>query len=205
MSAALPQRWVLATGNAGKLAEFRALLAALPIDLVPLADLGAARPEETAGTFVENALIKARAAAANGLPAIADDSGLVVPALGGAPGILSARYAGPNASDADNMRHLLERMSGLEGDDRAAAFVCVVVAIRTPEDPVPVIAEGRWPGTIARSARGTQGFGYDPIFVDPASGLTAAELTPAGKNALSHRGRAVAGLALRLAAESAGS
>lgn len=201
MSSSPRQRWVLATGNPGKLAEFRMLLAAVPIELVALPELAAAGPGETASTFVENALIKARAAAlSTGLPAIADDSGLVVPALGGAPGVLSARFAGPAATDARNNALLLERMAAIDGDRRAARFVCVLAALRDPDDPVPAIAEGCWAGAIAREPRGRNGFGYDPVFVDPATGRTAAELDAAAKNARSHRGAAAMALARRLGA-----
>jgi len=183
------QRWVLATGNPGKVAEFRALLEPASIELLPLADFGVAGPAETAATFVENALLKARhASQATGLPAIAEDSGLVVPALGGEPGIRSARYAGDDASDDANVDKLLAALAGRA--DRAAAFLCVVVALRTAADPAPVIAEGRWDGAIATARRGRHGFAYDPVFVDAATGRTAAELTAAEKNARSHRGRA---------------
>jgi XTP/dITP diphosphohydrolase len=199
VSASRRQRWVLATGNPGKVAEFRALLADLPIELVTLAELTAAQADETGATFVENALLKARAAAsATGLPAIADDSGLVVPALGGSPGVRSARFAGSAATDDENTARLLERMAVLDGQDRAARFVCVIVALHSVADPAPVIAEGCWSGSIARAPRGRHGFGYDPVFIDATSTLTAAELQPAEKNARSHRGIAAAALADRL-------
>ena len=193
MSAA--RRWVLATSNRGKLDEYRQLLAGTPIELVELAAGSDDVPAETGATFVENALIKARhAAARSGLPALADDSGLCVAALGGAPGVESARYAGPGASDAANVSRLLDALAGVAGDERAAAFHCVIVALRAPDDPAPIVAEGRWHGWIATAPAGRHGFGYDPVFVDPSLGLTAAEIDPAEKNAISHRARAVAEL-----------
>ena len=191
MTAAAGTDWVLASTNRGKLAEYKALLAGTGIRLGALASDGANAPAETGLTFVENALIKARhAAALAGRPAFADDSGLCVHALGGAPGVFSARYAGPGASDADNNARLLEALADVADADRQATFHCVIVALRSPGDPAPVIAEGRWPGRIAFAPRGTGGFGYDPIFVDETCGLTAAELEPAVKNDTSHRGRA---------------
>lgn len=200
MSRAAPDRWVLATRNAGKVAEFDALLDLPNVELVSLDRFDGGGVEETGATFVENAILKARhASRLTGLPALADDSGLVVPALAGAPGILSARFAGAGASDRENVRLLLERLAGRRGAARSAAFHCVVVALRSPADPAPAIGHGIWAGSIAATARGTGGFGYDPVFVDPASGRTAAELKPAEKNALSHRARAVAALNARLA------
>ncbi len=201
MNTAAPRRWVLATGNAGKIAEFRALLGPAGMELLSLAEFAITGPEETGESFVENAILKARhAAAATGLPAIADDSGLVVPALGGSPGVRSARFAGPQAGDQANMQRLLEALTGMSGTARAATFCCCVVAMRSPSDPAPIIAEGRWAGVIADVPRGAEGFGYDPIFVDLESGRTAAELSRGEKNARSHRGRAAAVLAARLAA-----
>lgn len=188
-----PAHWVLATGNRGKVAELAALLAEarLELRLSTQAELGIAAPAETAATFVENALAKARhAARATGLPAIADDSGLVVPALGGAPGVRSARFAGEGADDAANVAKLL----GLLADpalDRRAAFHCVLVALEHPDDATPLIATGVWKGEIARAPRGSGGFGYDPVFLDPGLGRTAAELAPAEKNRRSHRGAAL--------------
>lgn len=196
MSAAGLGEWVLASSNRGKLAEFRELLAATGIQLGSFAGEG---PEETGLSFVENALIKARHAARHsGRPALADDSGLCVAALGGAPGVFSARYAGAGATDAANVERLLAELEGLEPADRQAEFVCVVVALRGPEDQDPVIAAGRWPGRIATAPQGCNGFGYDPVFVDPGRGRTAAELTAAEKNAISHRSRACAELRLKL-------
>lgn len=192
-------RWVIATGNAGKLAELRALLEPLGLSLVAQSDLGVESPPETGSTFLENALIKARhAARQTGLPAIADDSGLVVDALGGAPGIFSARYAGPHGQDSDNVDKLLEEMREVPSADRGAHFHCVIVAMRSAEDPAPEVAQGRWPGRIALEPAGESGFGYDPIFFDPELGKTAAEITREVKNSVSHRARALAVLAAEL-------
>jgi XTP/dITP diphosphohydrolase len=194
-----PSEWVLASSNAGKLAEYRALLATMPIALRALDAAAGEAPDETGLTFVENALIKARhAAAVTGLPAIADDSGLCVAALGDAPGVLSARYAGAEASDRDNIARLLAALAAVEPENRAAAFHCVVVALRAPDDPAPVVAHGVWRGRIAPEPAGAHGFGYDPVFFDPALGLTAAELDPALKNRVSHRASASAELRRRL-------
>ena len=192
--------WTLASGNPGKLAEFRALFAGTSIELKTLTPGSGEIPEETGLSFVENALIKARHAARLGEgPAIADDSGLCVDVLGGAPGVRSARYAGPDANDGDNIDRLLRELDGIDPPARDAAFHCVIVALRSPADPSPLIASGRWPGRILAERRGSNGFGYDPVFLDPALGRTAAELTPAEKNALSHRGRASAELKRLLA------
>lgn len=191
---------VLASHNPGKLAELRALLADLPWHLRSAADFVLDEPVESACTFVENALIKARhVAAATGLPALADDSGLVVDALGGEPGVHSARYAGPGAGDAANTQRLLAAAEHLEGAARACRFVCVIVLLRAPADPMPLIAEGVWHGRLLRVPRGTGGFGYDPVFLDAASGRSAAELGAEQKNALSHRGQALRLLRSRLA------
>jgi len=182
--------WILATTNAGKLAEYRDLLADLPITFAAL-DRTSEAPEETGSSFAENALIKARhASQASSKPAMADDSGLCVAALGGAPGVRSARYAGPEASDHANLERLLADLSHVEGDQRGAVFHCVIVALQQPDDPAPVIALGRWPGLIAAEPKGNNGFGYDPVFFDPVLGKTAAELSPDKKNAVSHRSRA---------------
>lgn len=192
------RRVVLATGNSGKVRELQQLLGAA-FEIVPQTRLGVRPVPETGETFLANALLKARhAAAATALPAIADDSGLEVNALGGAPGVISARYAGEGATDADNVDKLLAELAGCA--DRSARFRCVLVFVRDAGDPAPIIAEGVWDGAIAPAARGCSGFGYDPIFFDVASGLTAAELTPAVKNARSHRGQA----AIRLRAALAG-
>ncbi len=183
--------WLIATHNAGKLAEFQALLGE-GVNIVGAASLGLPEPAETAVTFVENAIAKARHGALHSkLPTIADDSGLVVDALGGLPGVRSARFAGENASDSDNVTKLLASMGDVPTEDRGARFVCVLVALMSPTDPVPLIAQGVWPGRIAINQRGDNGFGYDPVFEDPQTNLTAAELTAATKNQRSHRGRAL--------------
>jgi len=185
-------RIVLATGNAGKLRELQRLLVDLNLELIPQTQLGVESPEEPAPTFVENALLKARHASLHtGLPAIADDSGLVVDALGGAPGVHSARYAGVDGDDAANNRKLLEELSDVSEAARGARFRCVVVYLSHAQDPVPLIAEGVWEGRIARVARGDGGFGYDPLFIDPALGKTSAELPREEKNQRSHRGQAL--------------
>ena len=191
---------VLASSNPGKLAELRALLEPAGMRVVSQDAFGVEPPEETGLTFVENALIKARAAcAATGLPALADDSGVVVEALGGAPGIRSARYAGDGASDADNLARLLEALSGVEPPDRGAAFVCALVYLRHARDPCPIVCEGVWRGRILDAPRGGGGFGYDPVFFVESLGRTAAELSRAEKNAASHRGQALALLLGKLA------
>lgn len=190
------KHWVLATANRGKVAELKALLAeaGLDIEVTPQSELEVAAPPETGATFVENALTKARhAARATGLPAIADDSGLVVPALGGAPGIRSARFAGENADDRANVAKLLAALEA-PSLDRAASFHCVLVALEHAEDPAPLIASGSWAGEIARAPRGRGGFGYDPVFFDPTLGATAAEIEPGMKNRVSHRGTALRAL-----------
>ena len=190
---------VLASGNAGKLAELRQLLDGT--GLVPRAQsaLGVGDVEETGLTFVENALLKARhAAGATGLPALADDSGLCVDALDGAPGLYSARYAGPGGDAGRNIARLLAELDGVPDAARGASFHCCIVLLRHARDPAPIVVEGRWHGRILRAPRGAGGFGYDPVFLDPASGLTAAELPPDRKNAASHRGQALARLRARL-------
>lgn len=180
---------VLASNNAKKLGELQALFAPLGVELVTQGSLGIPEAEEPFESFVENALTKARhAARASGLPALADDSGLAVEALGGAPGVLSARYAtlfGRPKSDAENNAVLLEKMADL--DDRRARFVCALVAVRSAEDPEPLIAMGRWQGEILRAAQGEGGFGYDPLMFIPALGASVAQLSAVQKNALSHR------------------
>ena len=180
---------VLASGNAGKLKELRALLAPLGIELIAQGELGLEGAPETACTFVENALAKARhASEGSGLPAIADDSGLAVDALGGAPGVHSARYAGASRDDGANNRKLIAALAGVS--DRRARFCCTMVYVEEPGDPMPVIAMGEWLGTIVDEARGENGFGYDPHFLVPELGLTSAQLEPKLKNSLSHRGQA---------------
>jgi XTP/dITP diphosphohydrolase len=194
---------VLATTNQGKLSELRAVLARLSIEVVPQSDYTRDRVEETGLTFLENALLKARHAAQHaGLPAIADDSGLEVDALAGEPGIRSARYAGPNASDAENLAKLLSAMDGIEPAQRTARYRCAIVYLRHALDPAPIVCQSAWEGRIGVDVRGNGGFGYDPIFEIPALGLTAAELDSDSKNALSHRGQAVRELAKHLADES---
>jgi len=189
------QELVLATSNQGKLAELKPLLAEFGHALVTQGERGVGDAVEDGKTFLENALIKARhACLATGLPALADDSGLVVPALGGAPGIHSARYAGTHGDSAGNIAKLLDAMHELREDQRQAHFTCVLVLLRHADDPEPLVAQGRWPGKILPAPRGTAGFGYDPVFLDPASGKTAAELDPATKNRTSHRGQAIARL-----------
>ena len=198
MSARSGERVVVATNNPGKIRELGLALASMGYDLLAQAELGIAPAPETGSTFVENALGKARhAASQSGLAAIADDSGLVVPALGGAPGIRSARYAGDDATDLDNNAKLLADLAGLP--DRSAYFFCALVCLSSVDDPVPLIATGRWHGLIVDSPRGANGFGYDPHFFLPSLGRTAAELTPREKNRLSHRGQASRGLAVELA------
>lgn len=192
-------RLVLASGNAGKHRELAAMLDPLGIDLVLQSELGVTSVPETGLSFVENALIKARhAARSTGLPAVADDSGLIVDALEGAPGLHSARYAGPDATDADNLAKLLDALQGVDPERRGARFYCVLVLLRRAEDPAPLICEGEWRGRVAEAPRGEGGFGYDPVFVDPDRDATAAELDPAEKNRISHRGRALAALADRM-------
>lgn len=183
---------VLASGNKGKLAEFTALFADFGVQVKAQSAWGVESPVEDGLSFVENALIKARHAAnETGLPALADDSGISVKALNGAPGIYSARYAGPDASDQDNIAKLLQDLDVLGSDDRSACFHCVLVYVRTADDPVPLIAHGQWPGTILRQASGEGGFGYDPVFHVTDRQCTAAQLSKQEKNAISHRGQAI--------------
>lgn len=190
---------MLASGNAGKLAELRQLLGDGGFRLRAQSELGVGDVEETGLTFVENALLKARnAARLTGLPALADDSGLCVDALGGAPGLYSARYAAPGGDAARNIERLLHELDGVADDARGASFHCCIVLLRHATDPKPIVVEGDWRGRILRAPRGNSGFGYDPVFLDPDSGLTAAELPAARKNAVSHRGRALATLRARL-------
>jgi XTP/dITP diphosphohydrolase len=190
MSLALPARLVLASNNAGKLREFGALLAPLGIELIAQGALAIPEAEEPYASFLENALAKARhAAALSGSWALADDSGLCVDALRGAPGVLSARYAGEPRDDARNNAQLLHELAGVA--DRSAAFVCTLVLLRHPADPDPLVAQGRWSGQIALSAAGDGGFGYDPLFWLPAQGCTSAQLPPDLKNLLSHRAQAL--------------
>jgi XTP/dITP diphosphohydrolase len=189
---AVTRRVVLASLNKGKVREVAQLLAGSGLKVVSQSEFDIPEAEETAPTFVENALLKARNAARHtGLPAIADDSGLAVDALDGAPGIYSARYAGPEADDAANNRKLLEALAGLPASERGARFICCVVYLRHADDPVPLICEGVWRGQLLESPRGDNGFGYDPLFLVPELGLTSAQLPPEEKNRLSHRGQAL--------------
>ena len=196
---ALPPRLVLATGNAGKLREMRAILAPWAVDVRPQSEFTAACADETGLSFVENAILKARfAAAASGLPAVADDSGLEVDALCGAPGIYSARYAGAGADDAANNAKLLADLETVPDHARSARYRCAMVFMRGPRDPSPIIRQARWEGRIARVPRGTGGFGYDPLFRVGDGELMAAELEPGHKNEISHRGQALRALVAAL-------
>ena len=194
------KKLVLASNNAKKIKELNALLAPLGFEVIPQGQLGIPEAEEPHCTFVENALAKARHAAQHsGLPALADDSGLCVKALGGAPGVISARYAGEPKSDARNNEKLLADLARFpQMTERKARFVCVLVLVRSADDPQPIIAEGEWPGEILATPRGADGFGYDPLFYVPTYACTAAELDPAVKNKLSHRGQAMQKLIERL-------
>jgi XTP/dITP diphosphohydrolase len=186
-----PEKIVLASGNPGKLKELSRILGDLDFIVVPQSDFNVSDADETGSTFVENAIIKARhAVAATGLAAIADDSGLAVDALDGRPGVHSARYSGPAATDESNIDRLLEELQHVPDEQRSAAFHCVACFL-TPDDPDPIIAEGEWRGSILRRRRGDGGFGYDPVFFDPELGRSSAELGPAEKNARSHRGKAL--------------
>ena len=189
------RRLVLASSNPGKLREFRQMLAPLGIEVVPQSELGIPEGDEPHATFIENALAKARHAShRSGLPAFADDSGICVSALGGAPGVQSARYAGGSAGgrDEQDRRNNEKLIAGLrDKPDRRAHYTCVIVLVRHAGDPEPLIAEGRWHGQVIATPRGTGGFGYDPYFLLPELGRTAAELMPDEKNAISHRGQAM--------------
>ena len=192
---------VLASNNAGKVREIERLLAESRIQIRPQGEYGVPEAEETGLTFVENAILKARNAARHsGLPAIADDSGLEVDALRGAPGIYSARYAGPGATDEANLLKLLADLADVPEAERTARFQCVLVYLRHAEDPTPLICQGAWEGQILFEPRGTNGFGYDPIFLVPSHGCSSAELDPDTKNRLSHRGQALRRLQERLLA-----
>ena len=192
---------VLASGNRGKLAEMNAILADLGIEFVTQSELGIDDADETGATFVENALLKARhAARLSGLPALGDDSGLCVDALGGAPGLYSARYAGAHGDANANITKLLDALRDVPDDQRTAHFHCTIVLLRSADDPAPLIAEGRWRGRILRAPCGANGFGYDPVFFDAALGAGAAELDAATKNRVSHRGLALATMREKLLA-----
>jgi XTP/dITP diphosphohydrolase len=189
------RRIVLASSNRGKLDEIREVFADTGIELIAQSELGIEDAEESGATFVENALIKARhASRASGLPALGDDSGICVDALGGAPGLHSARYAGRHGDAAANIAKLLGALDGFDPSQRGAHFHCTIVVLRTADDPAPLIAEGRWFGRILDAPRGDKGFGYDPVFFDPTLNQGAGELNAAVKNRVSHRGQALARL-----------
>jgi len=191
---------VLASGNSGKIREIQAILQNDKI--LPQSQFNVAEPEETGETFIENAIIKARNAAAHcNLPAIADDSGLVVDALDGAPGVISARYAGVGASDQANLDKLLEEMRDVPDAERTARFICVMVYLRHALDPTPIVAQGVWEGRILHHAVGENGFGYDPVFWVDEYQCSSAQLAPELKNALSHRGQALRALSRQLAGQ----
>ena len=193
----MTQRLILASNNAGKLKEFAQLLGPIGFELHPQGEFNVPEAEEPFGTFVENALQKARhAARLTGLPALADDSGVCVNALGGAPGVVSARFAGEPKSDARNNEKLIADLAA--HTDKSAYYYCVLVYVRHADDPQPVIADGVWRGQIVDAPRGSNGFGYDPYFLLPDFGRTAAELEPHEKNAVSHRGQALRGLVDKL-------
>lgn len=186
------EKVVLASNNAGKVREINQLLAQQEIQVIPQSQFDTPEAEETGLTFVENAILKARNAARHsGLPAIADDSGIEVDALNGAPGIYSARFAGPACDDQANNEKLLADLQGVADEDRTARFQCVLVYLRHADDPTPIICQGTWEGRILHAAQGENGFGYDPLFLVPQFGCSSAELTPDQKNALSHRGQAL--------------
>lgn len=186
-------RFVLASNNTGKLREYSGLFDNMGLTVMPQRDYGVSDADETGQSFIENAIIKARhASSATDLPAIADDSGLVVPALGGAPGIYSARYSG--GGDGANNVKLLDEMSGFEGDDRGAFYVAVIAVVKSASDPMPIIAEGRWHGSIGTLPKGNGGFGYDPLFIPSGAVITAAEMAPEDKQRVSHRAKALKAL-----------
>lgn len=192
---------VLATSNRGKLAELQPLLAPLGFELVTQAELGVPDAVEDGRSFVENALIKARhASRLTGLPALADDSGLCIDALQGAPGLISAHYAGEHGNAAKNIARVLEELKDVADERRSAYFVSVIVLLRHADDPLPLIAQGLWPGRILHAPQGAQGFGYDPIFFVPTHDCSAAELPPDVKNRISHRGLALTALKAQLSA-----
>ena len=198
----MTQRIVLASGNRGKLTEFHHLLADSALDVVAQGELGVEDIEETGLSFVENALAKARhAARVTGLPALADDSGLCVAHLHGAPGLYSARYAGTHGDSAANNARLLRELDGVPAEQRRAFFICVLVLLRHADDPAPLVAEGRWHGRVLEAPRGAGGFGYDPLLLPDGHMLSAAEMDKALKNRISHRAQALAQLRARLVAE----
>ncbi|GAA5079106.1 RdgB/HAM1 family non-canonical purine NTP pyrophosphatase [Lysobacter panacisoli] len=194
-----PVKWVIASSNRGKLQEFRELLDGSGIEFVTQGEMGVGDADETGLTFVENALLKARKAAREtGLPALGDDSGLCVDALDGGPGLYSARYAGEHGNAQANIDKLLDALRDVPDARRTAHFYAVIVLLRHADDPQPLIAEGIWPGRVLHERRGDGGFGYDPVFLDPEQGLSAAELDTELKNRISHRGRALAALQQKL-------
>ncbi|WP_029133116.1 XTP/dITP diphosphatase [Sedimenticola selenatireducens] len=194
------EKVVLASNNAGKVREINQLLAQQEIQVIPQSQFDTPEAEETGLTFVENAILKARNAARHsGLPAIADDSGIEVDALNGAPGIYSARFAGPACDDQANNEKLLADLQGVADEDRTARFQCVLVYLRHADDPTPIICQGTWEGRILHAAQGENGFGYDPLFLVPQFGCSSAELTSDQKNSLSHRGQALRQLVAALA------
>ncbi|OLQ86940.1 non-canonical purine NTP pyrophosphatase, RdgB/HAM1 family [Vibrio panuliri] len=191
---------VLATGNQGKVREMADLLSDFGFEVLAQSEFNVSDADETGTTFIENAIIKARhAAQETGLPAIADDSGLEVDYLKGAPGIYSARYAGQGASDEDNLNKLLNAMQGVPEEQRSARFHCVLVLMRHADDPTPIVCHGKWEGRILTEAQGENGFGYDPIFYVPEDNCSSAQLEPARKKQLSHRGKALKALFSALA------
>lgn len=199
----MTRRIVLASSNRGKVKEFAELLGGHDISVVPQSDFAVPDADETGLTFVENAILKARNAAMHtGLAAIADDSGIEVDYLNGAPGIYSARYAGQGAGSTANNAKLLEALAGVPAEQRGARFQCLLVYLRHADDPTPIICQGTWEGRILEAAQGGEGFGYDPLFYVPDEGCSAAELSAERKNALSHRGQALRCLLAALSADS---
>ena len=191
---------VLASSNLGKIKEFSEFFHKLKFDVISQSELGIKSPTETGASFIENAIIKARhASKKTGLPSMADDSGLIVPALNGEPGVFSARYAGIGATDEQNNSRLIQKMRNFSAKDRKCYFVCILVFLRFSSDPAPLVAEGRWEGSIGDKPVGNDGFGYDPIFIDPKSGTTAAQLSTRTKMSHSHRGEALRNLYKSLA------
>ena len=198
----MKQKWVLATGNQGKVKEMSELLNSFSIEVLPQSQFNVPDVPETGTTFVENAIIKARhAAKLTGLPAIADDSGLEVDFLNGEPGIYSSRFAGENATDQDNIDKLLNKLEGIMPEQRKARFQCVLVYMRHEFDPTPIICQGTWEGSITENQDGTNGFGYDPIFWVESEQCTSAQLSKARKSELSHRGKALTQLVTLLKAQ----
>ena len=193
------QKFVLASNNKGKLREFNDMFSSMAINVLPQSEFNIEEVEETGLSFVENAILKARNAALHsGLPAIADDSGIEVDALQGAPGIYSARFAGDDASDADNVKKLLHELEGVPTAERSARFQCLLVYMRHAKDPTPVICQGTWEGVILEAPQGENGFGYDPVFFVSGKNCSSAQLDADVKNSMSHRGKALQLLSSRL-------